>query len=99
MILLAVYLPGQVSFKSYLPGRKLCLSRTTRRDLPPVSLSVTRQSSYTVEPNFPTPPFIQTPHYYGQFALSLGNKSPYIFSKFNPLNTDTPLKCTLSMIP
>ena len=32
---------------------------------------------------------MRTPHYYGQFALSLGNESPYIFSKFNPLNTDT----------
>ena len=26
-----------------------------------------------------------------QFALSLGKESPYIFSKFNPLNMDTPL--------
>ena len=34
--------------------------------------------------------FIQTPHYYSQFALSLGNETPYIFSKFNPLHTDTP---------
>ena len=36
---------------------------------------------------------IQTPHYYGQFALSLGKESPYIFSKFNlpyvhPIDTD-----------
>ena len=28
-------------------------------------------------------------HYYGQFSLSLGKDNPYIFSKFNPLNTDT----------
>ena len=35
--------------------------------------------------------FIRTTHYYGgQFALSLGKESPYNFSKFNPLNTDTP---------
>ena len=33
----------------------------------------------------------QTPHYYGQFALSLRKESPYIFSKFNPLNMNTPL--------
>ena len=96
MIVLAVDLPGpfpigQVSFKSYLPRKKIYLSWTTRRVLPPGSLSVTRQSGYTVEPNFTNPHLIQTPHYYGQFALSLGNKSPYIFSKFNPLNTDTPL--------
>ena len=32
--------------------------------------------------------FIRTPHYYEQFALSLGKESPYIFSKFNALNTD-----------
>ena len=32
---------------------------------------------------------IRTPHYYGQFALSLEKESPYIFSKLNPLNTDT----------
>ena len=40
-------------------------------------------------------PALQTPHYHGQFALSLGKESPYILSKFNPLNTDTfsgPLK-------
>ena len=40
-------------------------------------------------------PPLQTPHYHGQFALSLGKESPYILSKFNPLNTDTfsgPLK-------
>ena len=37
---------------------------------------------YTVKPRF-------TPHYYGQFAFSLGKESPYIFSRSNPLNTDT----------
>ena len=37
---------------------------------------------YTVKPRF-------TPHHYGQFALPLGKESPYIFSKSNPLNTDT----------
>ena len=33
------------------------------------------------------------------FAVSLGKESPYIFSKFNPLNTDIPLIRTLSMVP
>ena len=33
------------------------------------------------------PRLIRTPHYYRQFALSLEKESPYIFSKFNPLNT------------
>ena len=37
------------------------------------------------------PRLIRTPHYYGQLALSLEKENPYIFSKFNPLNTDTPL--------
>ena len=33
---------------------------------------------------------IWTPHYYQQFALSLGKEHPYFFlSKFNPLNTDS----------
>ena len=37
------------------------------------------------------------PHYYRQFALSLRKESPHSFSKFNPLNTDTPSIRTLSM--
>ena len=37
------------------------------------------------------PRLIRTPHYYGQFAVSLGKESLYIFSKFNPLNTSNPL--------
>ena len=36
---------------------------------------------------------------YRQFALSLGKESPYFFSKFNPVNTDTLLIRTLSMAP
>ena len=28
-------------------------------------------------------PLIRTPHYYGDFALSLGKESPYFLSKFN----------------
>ena len=43
--------------------------------------------------------FMQSAHYYGQFALSLGKESPYIFSKFNLLNTDTLLRLTFSMAP
>ena len=44
-------------------------------------------------------PALRTPHYHGKFALPLGKESPYIFSKFKPLNTDTPLIRTLSMAP
>ena len=31
---------------------------------------------------------IRTPRYYGQFSSYLGKGSPYIISKFKPLNTD-----------
>ena len=36
-------------------------------------------------------------HYYGPFSLSLGKENPYIFSKFNPLNTDSFYESTLSV--
>ena len=42
---------------------------------------------------------IRTPCHYGRFTLCLGKQSPYIYSKFNPLNTDTPLIRTLPMPP
>ena len=32
---------------------------------------------------------IWTPLYYGQFTLCLRKESPYVFSKFSPLITDT----------
>ena len=34
----------------------------------------------TVKPRFTDTCLIRTPHYYGQFAFSLGTESPYIFS-------------------
>ena len=42
---------------------------------------------------------IRTPRYcrHAVFSLSMGKESPYIFCKFNPLNTDIPLIWTLSM--
>ena len=33
--------------------------------------------------------FTVTSFYYGQFAVSMGKESPYIFSKCNPLSADT----------
>ena len=42
-----------------------------------------------IEPRFRDTRLIRTPRYYGQLALSLGKESSYLFSKFNPLNTDT----------
>ena len=40
----------------------------------------------TVKSRFTDTRLIQTPLYYGQFAVSLGKTSPCIFSKFNPLD-------------
>ena len=54
---------------------------------------------HTDKPRFTDTRLIRTPHYYGQFALSLGKESPYIFFKFDPLNTDAPFIRTLSMVP
>ena len=42
----------------------------------------------TVNPRFIETRLMRTLHYYGQFSLSLGKESPYIFAKFNPSNTD-----------
>ena len=47
---------------------------------------------YEVQPNaalIMDTSLVQTPHYYTQFALSLGKENPHIISKFNPLNMDT----------
>ena len=44
----------------------------------------------TVKPHFTDTHSIRTLHFYGQFALSLGKESPYIFSKFNLLYMGTP---------
>ena len=49
------------------------------------------------KPRFTDTRSIQKQHFYGQFALFLGKESAYIFSKINPLNTDTRLIRTLSM--
>ena len=51
----------------------------------------------TVKPRFTDPCIrvIWTPHYSGQFALPFGKESPRIFSKFNPLNTDTSFSRTV----
>ena len=54
--------------------------------------------SYVVCFHTVKPRLIWTHRYYGQLALSLGKESPYIFSKFNPLNTDTPFIRALSMV-
>ena len=45
----------------------------------------------TLKPRFTHTRLIRTPRYFGEFPLSPGKESPVIFSKFNPLNTDTPL--------
>ena len=53
----------------------------------------------TVKLRFKNTRLVQTPHYYGQFSLSLVKVSPHIFFKFNPIKTDTPIIQTLSMAP
>ena len=42
---------------------------------------------------------LQTPHYYRQFALSLGKESTHIISTFKLLNMDTLIILTVSMVP
>ena len=42
-----------------------------------------------LKPRFTDIRLIPTPHYYGQFALSLEKQSAYIFFNFNPLSSDT----------
>ena len=55
--------------------------------------------TFTVKLRFTDTRLIRTPHYYRQFALSLGKESPYIFTKFIPLKTNTPLIRTPSRAP
>ena len=51
----------------------------------------------TVKARFTDTRWRWTPHYYGQFSLSL-RKKPDISSTFNPFKTDTPLIQTFSMV-
>ena len=51
----------------------------------------------TVEPRFTDTCSIRAPHSVTDTSLYLGKGSPYIFSKFNPLNTVTPLIRTPSV--
>ena len=52
---------------------------------------------YSQTPLYGKPLNMNTLLYYGQFALSAGKGSPYIFSKFNRHNKNTPLIQTLSV--
>ena len=54
--------------------------------------------SQTMKTSYSQIPALRTPHYHGQFVLSLGKESPYIFSKFNPLNRSTSLMVSHSRI-
>ena len=56
-----------------------------------VPVLLLNQRNISVKPPFKGTHSIRTPHYHGQFALSLGKENPCVFSKFNLLNTDTPL--------
>lgn len=57
------------------------------------------QDNTTVKARFMETDLIQTPHYFRKFVLSLGKEIPYISFKFNPLNTETLLRGTVSMPP
>lgn len=57
------------------------------------------QDNTTAKARFTETGLIPTPHYFRQFVLSLGKESPYISFKFNPFNTETLLRGTLSMPP
>ena len=52
----------------------------------------------SVKPRF-TGPLNRTPRYCGLFALSLGKEIRYFSSKFNPLDTDTPIIQEHSVAP
>ena len=69
------------------------------RHSPTTNFSFISSLPHTVKPGFTDTCLIRTPHYYGQFAFSLGTESPYIFSTFNLVNPDTLLKRRLSMVP
>ena len=42
--------------------------------------------TYTVKPRFTDSCLIRTPHFYGQFALSLGKGNPYMDTFYDRLN-------------
>ena len=64
-----------------------------RRKCPKTS-EIRSKQKYSLAPYFHLikqvePRLVRTPRYYGQFTLPLGKRLPYIFSKFNPVNTVT----------
>ena len=56
-------------------------------------ISQYRQRERTNEQVLANPALLRT------VCIVPGEKSPYIFSKFNPLNTDTPLVRTVCFVP
>ena len=81
---------NQTVFSTFLPPKNASLSPlivglfTDRNAIFPYPFLYTSTGEittllYTVKHRF-------TPHYYGQFALSLRKESPYIFSKSNTLS-------------
>ena len=63
-----------------------------------VTILLLNQPNISVKPPCKGTHSVQTPHYHGQFSLSLRKQSPYIFSKFNLLNTDTLLTQLLNRV-
>ena len=86
--------PVTVGARSRQSYRRIGYCEQSKRSIDSRSSSVVicigiRSGTCSVKPCFTDTRLIRTPRYYGQFALSLGKESPYIFSQFNPLNTDT----------
>ena len=99
-VLVTIWVPAQAKFQLRLGSVPIQLLPAFR-DLVFLHIRFCKFTQRnTVKPRFTDcARVIRTTHYYGQFALSLGKENPYIFSKFNPLNTGTPFIWTFSIPP
>ena len=102
----SIYLPASQRTPPYPGGQAQTNLFTRSLHEPPFwhgllahSFISERQIQVTGKTRFTDTRLIRTPHYCGLFSLSMAKESPYIFSKFNLLNTDTPLIRILSMPP
>ena len=88
-VLVTIWVPAQAKFQLRLGSVPIQLLPAFR-DLVFLHIRFCKFTQRnTVKTSFTDTRLIKTPHYYGLFALFLGKENPYIFSKFNPLNTDT----------
>ena len=88
-VLVTIWVPAQAKFQLRLGSVPIQLLPAFR-DLVFLHIRFCKFTQRdTVKTRFTDTRLIKTPHYFEQFALFLGKENPYIFSKFNPLNTDT----------